>query len=187
MRRRGGVRHSTLPTRRGVAYGETVPDRTLEQRARLSYVAFPMTLSAAEFTLRIPEGYRRLDGYLGGRGLEDRGPSIIRYRRGSEVGSMDVEVGWVMDAVGAVPAPFVADTFPAGTYVVGWHDGPYARIGETTVATMAWGEANGAEFDVERDPAGDRWACWYELYLAEPMFGPEGPAGVVEVCILTRA
>jgi AraC family transcriptional regulator len=162
-------------------------DHVLEKRARLPYVAFPMTLTTAELAHHIPEGYRRLDGYLGEIGLEERGPSIIRYTRGSEAGPWDIEVGWVMEVANDVPKPFVAGELPAGRYVVGWHDGPYTRIAATTVATMAWGEANGVKFDVVADRAGDRWACWYELYLTEPMFGPEGPTGAVEVCLLTRA
>jgi effector-binding domain-containing protein len=162
-------------------------DQSLEQRAGLPYIAFPMTLSVEHLSRRIPEGYRELDLYLGERGLEDRGPSIIRYRRGSEAGLMDIEVGWVMDGVGAVPAPLVVDVLPAGDYVVGWHNGPYSGLVRTMREVYAWGEANGLAFDMEPDVDGDRWASWYELYLAEPMFGPEGPTGAVEVCLLTRA
>lgn len=163
-----------------------MPHRSLEQRARLTYVAFPMTLAAEELVSRLPEGYRRLDMYLGEHELEDRGPSVIRYRRGSAAGRWDLEVGWIMEGVDAVSAPFVVDELPEGTYVVGWHDGPYARIAETTGATVAWGEENGARFNVQVDADGDRWACYYELYVTDPVFGPDDPAGAVEVCLLTR-
>jgi effector-binding domain-containing protein len=162
-------------------------DQRIERRVGLPYVAVPMTLPASLFARRIPEGYRELDLYLGERGLEERGPSIIRYRRGSETGPMDIEVGWVMDEVGPVPDPFIVDVLPAGVYLVGWHNGPYAGLVRTMREVFEWGQANGLMFDMEPDPGGNRWGCWYELYLAEPMSGPAGPSGSVEVCLLTRS
>ena len=158
-------------------------DVGLEERGALAYVAFPMTLDVSELSHRVQEGYRELDLYLGERELEERGPAIIRYRRGSEVGSMDIEVGWLMERVPLASEPFMLGILPAGRYVVAWHDGPYSRIGDTTREAIRWAATQAARFDITPDPAGDLWACWYEIYLAEPMFGPEGPAGSVEVCL----
>lgn len=155
----------------------------LETRQQLSYVACPMTLDLREFGRRVQEGYREVDLYLGERQLEDRGPTIIRYRRGSERGSMDIEVGWLMEGLTEVPPPLVLDMLLAGEYVVAWHDGPYAEIGATARGAMDWATEHGHRNDVRPDPGGDWWACWYEVYLTEPTFGPTGPAGLVEVCL----
>jgi predicted transcriptional regulator YdeE len=88
-----------------------------------------------------------------------------------------------MDDLAEIDPPFVVDTLPEGTYVVGWHNGPYSRIAETTREIIAWGDDQRVAWDTEPDAAGDRWASWFELYLTEPSFGPEGPMGSVEICV----
>ena len=152
----------------------------------MRYCALPDTLDAAEMTEGIRDAYRALDFYLGEKGLEERGPSIIRYRRSSEGGTHHVEIGWVMPDIDEVERPFVVETLPEGSYVVGWHNGAYARIGETTRELISWGDARHVTWDVEVDDDGEAWASWYELYLTEPSFGPEGPVGSVEVCLRVR-
>jgi len=164
-----------------------VADIKLEERPELGYCAFPMTAPIAELSERIPVGYRRLDSFLAGRGIEDRGPSIIRYRRGWEAGTMDIEVGWTMDVPPMLPAPFIRDVLPGGTYAVAWHNGPYALLGDVTQDVLAWADKHKVECDVSHEPEGERWGCWYELYLTEPTFGPQGPQGTVEICLLVRS
>jgi hypothetical protein len=132
----------------------------IERRDELRYCALPTTLLGAEVPRQVREAYQALDTYLGERNLEDRGPSIIRYRRRSEEGPLDV--------------------------VVGWHNGPYSRIAETTREIIAWGDDQGVTWETDPDAGGDRWASWFELYLTEPSYGPEGPRGSVEVCVGIR-
>jgi effector-binding domain-containing protein len=161
-------------------------DAGIERREASRYCALPAAIPVTDSARRIREAYRDLDTYLGERQIEDRGPSIIRYRRSSEKGPLDVEVGWIIDNLDRIDAPFVIDMLPAGVYVVGWHNGPYRRIGETTRELIAWGDERHVTWDVEPHPEGDRWASWFELYLTEPSFGPEGPMGSVEVCVGIR-
>jgi len=161
-------------------------DAAIERREAVSYCALPTTLHGAHVSRQIQEAYQALDGYLGERDLEDRGPSIIRYRRFAEDGPLFVEIGWIMADLVEIDPPFVVGSLPAGTYVVGWHNGPYSRIAETTRDLIAWGEDQGVEWNVQADAAGDWWESWFELYLTEPSYGPEGPTGSVEVCMGIR-
>ncbi len=161
-------------------------DAAIEWRGELRYCALPATLHGAEVQRQVREAYQALDTYLGERELEDRGPSIIRYRRSSEKGPLLVEIGWIMDGLVEIDPPFVVGTLPEGTYVVGWHNGPYSRIAEATREIITWGNDQRVAWDLESDPGGDRWVSWYELYLTEPSYGPDGPTGSVEVCVGVR-
>lgn len=161
-------------------------DAGIERRGEARYCALPTTLHGAEVPRQIREAYQALDMYLGERELEDRGPAIIRYRWASEDGPLDVEIGWIMDDLDEIDPPFVVDTLPEGSYAVGWHNGPYTQLGETTREIIAWGDDQGVAWATEPDTGGDRWASWFELYLTEPSYGPEGPMGSVEVCIGIR-
>jgi hypothetical protein len=161
-------------------------DAGIERRDAARYCALPTTLHGHDVLLQIREAFQALDTYLGERDLEDRGPSIIRYRQVAEGGPLAVEIGWLMEDLAEIDPPFVVSTLPAGDYVVGWHNGPYARIAETTRGVIAWGDGEGVAWDIESNAAGDRWGSWFELYLTEPAFGPEGPTGSVEVCLRIR-
>jgi hypothetical protein len=161
-------------------------DAGIERRAEMRYCALPATLYGSEVPRQVREAYQALDTYLGERNLEDRGPSIIRYRRFSEDKPLEVEIGWIMDGLCEIDLPFVVGTLPEGMYVVGWHNGPYSRIAETTREVIAWGDDQGVAWDAQPDAEGDRWGSWFELYLTEPTFGPEGPIGSVEVCVGIR-
>jgi hypothetical protein len=161
-------------------------DGGIEQREVLRYCAVATVVPIDSLMTGIREAYRAVDGYLGSVGLEERGPAIVRYRRVSRSEPLHVEVGWVMPDFTRADPPYIAGELPPGTYVVGWHNGPYVRIGEFTRELIAWGDEQGVEWRVERDGDGERWASWYELYLSEPSFGPEGPVGSVEVALLLR-
>lgn len=161
-------------------------DAGIERRDAFHYCALPAILRGPDIPYQIREAYRDLDKHLGELGLEERGPSIIRYRRSSEDGPLDVEIGWIMPEPVAVAPPFVAGYLPEGTYVVAWYNGAYSRIAEATRELILWGEEEGVTWDVEPHPEGDRWGTWFELYLTEPSFGPEGPVGSVEVCVGIR-
>ena len=161
-------------------------DAGIERRDAFHYCALPALLRGHDIPHQIRECYRALDVHLSELGLEERGPSIIRYRRSSEEGPLEVEIGWIMPEPVAVAPPFVSDRLPQGTYVVGWHNGAYSRIAESTRELISWGDEQGVTWAVEPGPDGDLWASWFELYLTEPSFGPEGPVGSVEVCVGIR-
>ena len=161
-------------------------DRAIEERDVLRYCAIATAVRVEDLVHGIREAYIAVDRHLGERGLEDRGPAIVRYRRVSRGDPLSLEVGWVMPDVETAAPPFIAGQLPAGSYVVGWHNGPYARVGAVARELIEWGDEQGLAWDVEREGESERWASWYELYLAEPSFGPEGPTGSVEVCLLLK-
>ncbi len=155
----------------------------IELREALRYCALPTSVPVENLATGIREAYQAVDLYLGDLDLDDRGPSIIRYRRVSEAGPLHLEVGWVMPDFADASPPFVVNDLPAGTYAVRCHNGPYSRIGAVTRELIEWGDAHDVPWDVQWEEESSRWGCWYELYLSEPSFGPEGPTGCVEVCL----
>lgn len=135
---------------------------------------------------RIGTAYEDLNRYMASRGIEPTGPSLIRYRRANFTEPFIIEAGWVVDESVWIEAPFVADVLPPGLYVVGDHFGPYSALAETTRATMQWGDEKAVTYAFEKRSDGDRWDCWYELYVTDPEYGPDGPSGHVQVCLLTK-
>jgi len=134
---------------------------------------------------RIPAAYEELARYLASRGIEPTGPSVIRYREVDPDGDFVIEVGWEIEEGQRIDAPYFADIMPEGTYAVLTHRGPYTGIGATTRVLMEWGDDAGVRF--AWDDASEAWDCWFEHYLTEPTFGPEGPEGSMDICLLTDA
>ncbi len=156
------------------------------RREAFTYCALPLTITRSERTTRIPAAFREVDSQLAGNGIGDRGYEVIRYRRSKAWENLDLEVGWILYTDVQVEEPFVVDVLPAGLYVIGRLEGPYSRLEKKTRAMMEWGTEQGVEYDIERRPDGCHWACRYEVYVTEPTFGPDGPSGTVDVCLLLR-
>ena len=161
-------------------------DISFERRGALTYAAVVVEVTMDTLAEAIPVAHEEIERYLGSRGIEPAGPSIIRYRSISFDAPFTIECGWVIEEGQWIESPYIADLLDEGTYVVARHDGPYSGVGHTTEEAMTWGEANDARFNVLVGEAGDEWACWYEYYPTEPAMGPEGLQGRVDVCLLTR-
>jgi hypothetical protein len=151
----------------------------------MTYCALPVTVTMESIPARVAGALDDVERYLSSRGIEITGPSLIRYRFVSEVVPFSIEVGWLIDAEIWIDAPFMADVLPEGAYAMLTHEGPYSQLGVDTGTLLAWGEREGVNFDVKRADAGDVWTCWYEVYVDDPVDGPEGLGGPVEICLLT--
>lgn len=160
---------------------------SLERREALTYCAIPVDVTMGTLAAIVPGAIDQLEQYLGSRGIEPAGPSLIRYRTVSEQAPFTVEVGWVTEPGIWIDAPFVADVLPAGRYATLRHDGPYAELHEATARLHAWADQIAEPYDVTAGPAGELWECWYELYLDDPHVGPQGPQGAVEIGVLTAS
>lgn len=157
-------------------------DISLERRGALTYAAVVVEVTMGGLAEAIPRAHEDIERYLGSRGIEPAGPSIIRYRTISFDGPFTIEVGWVIEEGQWIEAPYIADLLDEGTYVVARHDGPYSGVGHSTEDAMTWADAHDVRFNV----LDDEWACWYEYYPTEPSMGAEGLQGRVDVCLLTR-
>ncbi|MEX0914148.1 MAG: GyrI-like domain-containing protein [Demequina sp.] len=155
----------------------------VESRPALTYCALPVEVTMSTLTSAMGPAIDELERYMDSRGIQPSGPSLLRYRTVSERAPFIVEVGWVMEETPWIDVPFVADTLPAGRYAVAVHEGPYSQLSATTGELLDWGRAEHMIFDVIHTSEGSEWASWYELYTGVPAYGPDGPAGTVEVCV----
>lgn len=155
----------------------------LEHRPGIAYCALPVDVTMATLAAVVPDAMDDLERYMASRGIQPTGPSLIRYRTVSEHHPFTIEVGWAVEHGPWIDAPFIADTLPAGRYAAASHVGPYSELHAVTSALLEWGTDEGAIFDVIRADNGDHWLSWYELYADDPVEGPDGPEGAVEVCL----
>lgn len=159
----------------------------VERRAATTYCAVPIEVTMASIGERVPEAIDDLERYMASRGIEAVGPSLIRYRSVSDEHPFTIEVGWVTREDVWIDAPFVADALPQGDYAVSVHHGPYADLSAATARLLEWGAGAGLDFAAGRVGTGaDAWECWYEFYVSDPVVGPHGPEGAVEICLLLR-
>jgi hypothetical protein len=161
-------------------------DFRVERREALPYCAHPATIPVTDRNIRVPEAFRAVDKSLAEIGGVERALPIVRYRCMCADGTLQVEAGWTVSTPVSVVEPEVFDTTLAGRYAVARWEGLYTALEATARALLAWGTKHNLEFNVENSPAGAFWACRYDLHLAEPDFGPDGPYGPVDVCILLR-
>jgi hypothetical protein len=106
------------------------------------------------------ELYQRLD-----RMGADYGPLFLRLHVVDMAGDMDLEVGALTDK------PIVGDdrvrpgVLPAGRYATLTYVNHARRANGLLID---WVRAQGLPFDVVTGPAGDEFACRYEMYLTDP-------------------
>ncbi|WP_084128691.1 GyrI-like domain-containing protein [Demequina sp. NBRC 110055] len=164
---------------------------SIEHRAALTYVGLAVDVTMDTIPERVAPAFDDLARYLDERGIATTGPSVMRYGRIMMTAPFTMQIGFAVEGQPWIDHPYSADRVPAGTYVVGRQDGPYANLGQLTERTMAWGDEQGVAYALEvgTDGArgdGDTWEAWYEWYPVAPTYGEDGPHGPVEVCLLVR-
>lgn len=163
----------------------------------LTYVAARLEVTMDSIGERVGETLDELERYMASRGIEPAGPSLIRYRAVSVDAPFVIEVGWVTEEGIWIDAPYAADVLPQGRYVTATHVGPYSGLSASTGETLDWADAEGVRFDVASarssgdgpvtGDAYEAWGCWYELYVTDSVASPAGPAGTVEIRLLTAS
>ena len=81
--------------------------------------------------------------YLNAEGIQPTGAPFTRYHAAGEM--MDMEAGMPVKQPVAGTDRIKASKLPAGRVVVGWHIGPYDRLGETHQKMGKWIEDKGLE------------------------------------------
>ncbi len=155
-----------------------------EKRPAVTYSAVAVAVTMVSMGAAIADAFAQLETYLGSRGINPTGPPLVRYRAISFDSPFTIEVGWETAEGVVVEAPYVADVLPAGTYVVAHFNGPYSAAGEATQAAIEWAAREGIALDVFHLADSSDWSCWYESYPREPTWGPSGPQGPVDICLL---
>jgi effector-binding domain-containing protein len=109
------------------------------------------------------------------RAISDQGPLFLRYHVIDMNGPMDIEVGFVVPSHLPSDARIKPGVLPAGHYAnLTYYGGGMAG----NKALIGWGQAHGIAWDRQEDPAGDAFACRYEMYLNAPRLQPRKTQGV---------
>ncbi|WP_084102432.1 GyrI-like domain-containing protein [Demequina sp. NBRC 110051] len=164
---------------------------SIEERPAATYVGLAVDVTMETIPERVSVAFDALDAYLRSHRIERSGPSVMRYGRVMRSKPFTMQIGFQVADMRWIDHPYAADHVPAGRYVVGRYDGPYAGLADFTARTMAWGDEQAVAYAMEpgRDGEpgeGDSWDAWYEWYPAPPEYRDGVPHGPIEVCLLLR-
>jgi len=121
--------------------------------------------------------------WLRAHDIERFGQAFLRLNVIDMKGAMDIEAGVT------TPQPLDGDSrvrpgqFPAGDYATLTYCNHSIRANG---ALIDWSRSQGLAFDRSDDPAGDRFACRYELNISDPRRERRRTAWVVQLNFLLR-
>ena len=96
------------------------------------------------------------------------GLHIFRYRRFGNDGSVELDVGNIVDRPVTAGGKVVADELPAGRHAVATYTGPYDRLYDAFCMLNGWINARGLKPDAGSGPDGYSLACQLEIYRVSP-------------------
>lgn len=96
-------------------------------------------------------------GYLEGQGIEDFGPSFVRYNVFDENGEGDMEFGFFTERQLVAPSPIRSGVLPGGMFTsTTWH-GDYERLPDVNTLLLGWGNMTNLQWECATvDQAGFR-------------------------------
>lgn len=150
----------------------TITPPRRELRPPQPYVALRAEVAMADVPTALPPLSPALHAWMDGRGLAPSGPAFWRYLAIDMPRRLVVEVGFPVARPVAGDDRVVAGELPGGPYVVTRYRGHPAGLEQATGELLAWGEAEGVEWDRHPDGAADAWRSRIEWYLNdddEPM------------------
>lgn len=123
-----------------------------------------------------------LFAWLDGHGVENTS-AFFQLHVIDMDGPMDIEVGAIVPRAAKGDDLVKPGTLPAGDYATLTYRDHSLRANR---ALLDWARDKAIPLDQERVPAGDRFACRYELYLTDPRTEPRKTRWTVQLNILTR-
>jgi effector-binding domain-containing protein len=157
-----------------------------QTRPAQAYIYVPFTVTMRQMQRPADEGFPILFAYIEEHGLTPVGPAFYNYRRIDMAGTLDVEAGIAVEALGLGEAGVHSGTLPAGNYAsVTWHGHPDGLIGATS-QLIDWVKNEGQSFDMEEKSDGDHFACRLELYHSDPLEDPDMDNWTTELAFKLR-
>jgi hypothetical protein len=121
--------------------------------------------------------------WLGPRGSAGAGPAFLRLNVIDMRGAMDIEAGIITDAEIEGDARVRPGLLPGGEYATLTYRNHSMRANKQLIE---WTTGQHRQFDRSDDPAGDRFACRYELNVSDPRREPPKTQWVVQLNFLLR-
>lgn len=159
-----------------------------QERPTTHYVGIPVTARLPEFGA--PDGPNemipRVYQWLADHAVVPQSGPLYIYRH---VGVSDDPVDLTVAVPVAEPVKptngLVLGSLPAGTYVVGRHEGAPDQIPESHAKVQKWAAANGHRLDALRNDDGTLWTGHAEHFLTDPTEEPDASRWVTELLFKT--
>jgi effector-binding domain-containing protein len=107
------------------------------------------------------------------RGIRPVSAPFLKYDVIDMAGTLEVRVGFPVEAGVTGEGEVVAGVLPAGRYVSVVHTGHPATLVEATRDVLEWAAAEGLRWDMTPTDAGDRWGARLEVFLTDPRVEPD--------------
>lgn len=159
-----------------------------QERPTTHYVGIPVTARLSEFGApdgpndMIPRVYQWLVDH---NIVPQSGPLYIYRHVGTSEEPVDLTVAVPVAEPVKPTNGLVLGSLPAGTYVVGRHEGAPDRIPASHVKVREWADANGHHLDVLRNDSGALWTGHAEHFLTDPSEESDPSKWVTELLFKT--
>lgn len=153
-------------------------------REALPYVAIPETVTIP-FQGTIDRLLPEMSGWLGGKGVQNFGPMLLRYDV-IDMPRLEMQFGFMPPQQLEGDGRVMSGTLPAGRYATVTYFGHYKDLIDVTGMLIMWARDKQIEWDSVLDPHGERFACRYELYPNGPMDEPDPAKWETQVYIRVR-
>lgn len=149
-----------------------------------SYVAvrLPVTIPFAE---EIDPAFEELFDAFKRAGVEPDGMEFVKFNL-IDMPRLEIEVGMTTDAAIPLTGRLVSGTLPQGQFISMTHTGSYHGLYDATAMLIGWAKETGVEWDVEKTPQGDRFACRLEVHKNNPSIEAD-PAKLVTTILIKLA
>jgi hypothetical protein len=162
---------------------EIIAGPAIETRKAQPYLGIGMVTPFRGMLSARDRLWDELFGWLGAHGIDTHGPAFLRLRVIDMRGTMDIEAGVETKTPLRGDARVTSGVFPAGEYATLTYRNHSIQANK---ALIEWTAGEGREFHRDADPAGDRFACRYELNLTDPRGETRRKAWIVQLNFLLR-
>ncbi|GAA1692626.1 GyrI-like domain-containing protein [Kribbella sp. NPDC056951] len=107
--------------------------------------------------------------WLAAREIAPNDAPFFKYDVVDMEAGLVMEIGFPVDDLHAGEGEIVTGVLPAGRYATVSHHGHPDGLLDATRDLLAWGEAEGVEWDAH----GDKWVSRLEIYLSDPREVPD--------------
>lgn len=146
-----------------------VTEPKIKHRNKQKYVAIRLAVPIP-FGKYLQPAWSEVQAWLRSKGVENSGPTIIRYLTTDMSNKLDIDVGFAVEKALKGDDRIIADVIPAGTYATLLYTGPYRGNGvyKANVALVEWAKKNKVKWSVQKKKGVEWWDGRIEWYLSDP-------------------
>jgi effector-binding domain-containing protein len=136
---------------------------------RYAAVRLPVTIPFGE---EMDPAFDELFDAFASAGVEPDGTEFVKFNL-INMPSLEIDVGMTTDANIPLTGRMVSGVLPGGSFISMTYTGSYDGLYDATAMLIGWAKETGVEWDVEKTPDGDRFACRLEVHENNPSIEPD--------------